>query len=416
MRAKMLPLMLGALIATGTAYAPAALAKDDAPPQPTISKELGAPIKAAQDALGQKNYQAALDALNQAEAAKAERTPYEDYIITEMRVVAYANLHDDANTATQIEKELASGQMPEADAAKRRITLVKLRYQTKDYAKFLSESEPLVQSGQAPADFVLLRCQSAYLLKDWDQTSSLCRVAIDSETKQGTKPQEVLYQMYVDSFAKRKDFNGYVDSLGEILAVYPKQDYWTDYLSFLRRRPGYSPAALEMDVYLLSDKLDLIKDGNEYLDLADIASKAALPAIESQAIDRATAKGLLTGNPDAKRMKDEAARGIADDQKNIDKSVAETLAKAKNGEPLAKLADAFASYGKYAKAIELYNTSLSKGGLKSPDVVKLHLALAQVNSGDKDQGLQGLDALLSAPGGVGDIARGWKLYLTQPQG
>lgn len=414
MRAKMLPLLVGALIATGVGATTAALAKDDAAPQQTISKELGAPMKAAQDALIAKNYQAALDALNQAEAAKAERTPYEDYIITEMRVVAYANLHDNANAIVQVEKELASGQMADADAAKRRVMLSQLYFETKDFAKFLTLSDALVQAGTAPADYNNLRCNAAYLLKDAERTATLCRIAIDAGVKSGTPAPELVYQLSLDGFAKAKDYGKYVDGLAEILKVYPKEEYWTDYLTFLRRRPGYSQA-LDLDVYQLSDKVDVLKDPNEYLDMADIANKAALPAIEAYAINRGTAKGLLGGNANAKQMAAEAARGIAEDKKSIDKSVTEVL-KAKTGEPISKLADAYASYGTYDKAIELYNTALSKGGLKNADLVKLHLALAQAAAGQQDQATQGLEALSKAPGGLGDIAYGWLLYFAKKQG
>jgi lipopolysaccharide biosynthesis regulator YciM len=106
-------------------------------------------------------------------------------------------------------------------------------------------------------------------------------------------------------------------------------------------------------------------------------------------------------------------KAAAEDQKGIDKQVAE-VSKAPTGLPLEKLGEAYASYGNYAKAIELIQKGIDKGGLKAPNDAKLHLAVAYLNAGQKDQAETRFQELTSAPEGVGELAKAWLLYIHQP--
>ncbi|TWB52715.1 tetratricopeptide repeat protein [Nitrospirillum viridazoti] len=411
MRAKFYPLMLGALLAAGIGTAQAKdKDKDATPPEKQISKELTPSLQAAGKALDEKNYQGALDAAAQAEAAKADRTPYENFYINEMRLQAYVGLNDTPHIIESLEKELASGQLPEADAAKREKTLAGLYYQNKDYTKFLEKSAVMVQKGTLPADWYTLRCQASWSLKDWAATDTNCKQAIDADEKAGKPAQEQVYQMLVDSAAQRKDYSNYVDYIAMLLQHYQKPDYWADYLAFLPRKPGFSDR-LALDLYRLSARVGAIKGGNEYLEYADLAKQATLPGEAKAALEKGQSQ--LAGNPTAKQMLAEMTKAAAEDQKGIDKQVAE-VSKAPTGLPLEKLGEAYASYGNQAKAIELIQKGIDKGGLKNPNDAKLHLAVAYLNAGQKDQAQKAFQELTSAPEGVGELAKAWLLYLNQP--
>ncbi|TWB66246.1 hypothetical protein FBZ87_11537 [Nitrospirillum amazonense] len=414
MRAKFYPLMLGALLAAGigTAQAKDKDKADATPPEKQISKELTPSLQAAQKALDEKNYQAIIDATAQAEAAKADRTPYENFFIAEMRVQAYLGLNDTPHLIDALEAELATNQLPEADAAKRERTLSQLYYQNKDYAKFLAKSDAVIQKGGATPEMYTLRCQASWSLKDWAATDTNCKQAIDADEKAGKPAQEQVYQMLVDSAAQRKDYGSYVDYIAILLQHYQKPDYWADYLGFLPRKLG--PAAsdrLALDVYRLSARVGAIKGSNEYLEYADLATRATLPGEAKAILEKGQSQ--LAGNPTAKQMLAEATKAAAEDQKGIDKQVAE-VSKAPTGLPLEKLGEAYASYGNYTKAIELIQKGIDKGGLKNPNDAKLHLAVAYLNAGQKDQAQKAFQELTSAPEGVGELAKAWLLYLNQP--
>ncbi|MBB6254144.1 tetratricopeptide repeat protein [Nitrospirillum iridis] len=411
MRAKFYPLMLGAaLLAAGIGAAHAKdKDKDAAPPEKQISKELTPSLQAAQKALEEKNYQLVLDSAAAAEAAKADRSPYEDFFINEMRLQAYVGLNDQPHIVEALEKELASGQLPEADTAKREKTLVGLYYQNKDYTKFLAKSDVMIQNGTLPQDWYALRCQASWLMKDWAATDTNCKQAIAVEEKTGKPAQEQVYQMQLDGAAQRKDFPAYADGLAEVLKYYPKQDYWSDYLLFMQKKPGFSDR-LALDIYRLMARVNAIKNGNEYLDYADLANRATLPGEAKAVLEKGQSQ--LGGNPAAKQLLAEVTKAAADDQKTIDKSVAE-VSKAPTGLPLLKLADAYSSYGQYAKALDLTQKAIDKGGLKNPNDAKLHLAVAYVNLGQKDQAEKLFNELTSAPEGLGDLAKGWLIYLHQ---
>src|SRR5580658_4080517 len=66
---------------------------------PHVSDFLVKPLQAAQDALQAQNWDLEISKLNEAQAAKGQKTPYDEYLINAMLGAAYANKHDNDHAA-----------------------------------------------------------------------------------------------------------------------------------------------------------------------------------------------------------------------------------------------------------------------------------------------------------------------------
>ena len=90
-------------------------------------------------------------------------------------------------------------------------------------------------------------------------------------------------------------------------------------------------------------------------------------------------------------------------------SSSETKAKAsKDGKLASQTGDAYLGDGNNAKAIEMYNLALSKGGVNT-DLVNLHIGIAQARMGDKAAAIASFDKVQSQPSAA--IANFWKIAL-----
>jgi Tfp pilus assembly protein PilF len=89
-----------------------------------------------------------------------------------------------------------------------------------------------------------------------------------------------------------------------------------------------------------------------------------------------------------------------------------TAGSAATGKVALSTADAYLGYGDNDKAIALYKTALTKGGIDT-DTANTHLGVALFRAGQKDAARAAFTAV-NANGTRGDIAAFWLLYLDQP--
>jgi tetratricopeptide (TPR) repeat protein len=122
---------------------------------------------------------------------------------------------------------------------------------------------------------------------------------------------------------------------------------------------------------------------NAYMEAAQLALLAGLPGDAKAILDKGYAAGALGKDAQAdreKRLAAMAAQQAGDDAKTLAQQESDA-AKAANGLASEKLAEAYASYGQYDKAIAAYQKALQKAGLAHPDDAKLHLGIAYLAAG-----------------------------------
>jgi hypothetical protein len=107
-----------------------------------------------------------------------------------------------------------------------------------------------------------------------------------------------------------------------------------------------------------------------------------------------------------------AIKQEAEGKTGIEKDVQEALA-AKGGDELVRVGYTYVTMGQVDKGIATIEQGIAKGGLKRPEDAKLHLGLAQLQSG-KNKG-KAVQTLRSVQGndGAADLGRLWAVYANQ---
>jgi tetratricopeptide (TPR) repeat protein len=367
-----------------------------------VRPEVGKPLQAAAAALKARRAREAL-----AEVAKAEgvpgRTAYENFLIQQMKGSA-ANAAGDYDTAIgAFESVLQSGRVSGREAADMVKAIAVGYYQKKDYAKASQWTQRYFKEGGGDPAMRTMLLQSYYLGGD---CGSVNRVVASDESR-GASEEEL--QMLLNCYQRSRDNGGYVATMEKLVLYHPKKEYWTDLLSRVQKKPGFSDR-LALHVYRLRLATGNLKDANDYMEMAQLALQAGSPAEAKQVVDKGYETKALGTSKDAERharLRALVEKSVAASQQDRAKDEREALS-APSGEELVKLGMNYVYEGKADKGLPLIEQGIKKGGLRRPEDAKLTFGEAQLLAGHKQRAVQTLKTV-SGNDGTADLARLWVL-------
>src|ERR1044072_6463353 len=235
--------------------------------------------------------------------------------------------------------------------------------------------------------------------------------AIDAKKAAGQKPDVSWYKCAVAKTYATCDRTATAAWMMRQLGDYPTVENWRKVFVIYRDSLDKSGTPLDraqkIDLFRLLRFTGALADLNDYFDYASFAAAAGLPWEAATVIDEGKKAGKIpAGNADFAKVAASAATSIANEG-SLDKLAAQS----KTGKEAAGTADAFLASANYAKALEVYDSALAKGGVDA-DAVNLHRGIALVQLGRKDEARTAFGAVHAAP--LSDIAKFWVVWLGMP--
>src|SRR5487761_198476 len=379
---------LGAAMACGASLAGITPARAAAPAH-TVSREVGKPLKAAQEDLQKADYSGALSKLNEADAMP-KKTPYEQHLIHEMEGYAYVRSHQYVQAAKALEPGLTDGFLDAAQIPQRTVALAQLNYQIKNYDKAIEYGTQAIDKGYADAQMPTLVGQAYYLKNDWRGVQHFERQQVANDEKKGQTPTNEALQLLLSSCLKLSDENCTDNALQELVVYHPKPEYWQQLLYSMFKTVKSDRNLLQ--TYRLAEEVNVLKRPEDFTDFAQLAIEAGSPG-------------------EAQHLLADAQRASKRDQQTLDKNAREAAA-ASNGQQDVGLGLAYIGYQQYDKAIQALTQGISKGGLKSAGEAHLLLGIAQFKAGNKDAALKSFKSVKGDPT-LERIATLWSLRARQ---
>jgi hypothetical protein len=254
--------------------------------------------------------------------------------------------------------------------------------------------------------------QAYYFNNDFANAQKATSQAIEAYNAAGQAPTEALYQLLYSCATKQNDAKAAAAAIEQLVAAYPKQDYWLDLIQRTLKKPGVS-GKLDLDIYRFEDAAGLLTKTNDYIEFAELAIQAGLPGEAQTVVDKGYKANLLGQGAEADRhgrLRDMAKRSVDSDKSGL--AAAETEAgKKPDGTGLVNTGLDYYGYGQYDKAITLIQAGIAKGGLKSVDEAKLHLGIVQLAAGKKPDAVATWKSM-KAGEPSDDIARLWLIKVT----
>ena len=376
-----------------------ALAQKSEPVRP----EVGKPLQEAQALIKQRKGREALAEVAEAEAAP-NRTAYENFLIQQMRGSAAVIAGDNDAVIRAFGAVLESGRVSGRAELPLIQAIAVAHYRKKDYGKAAQWSQRYFREGGSDGAMRTMLLQSHYLGNDCTSVNKML------EGSNGRKPAEEELQILANCYLRQNDTGGYVGTIEKLVVHYPKKQYWTDLLARVQKKPGFSDR-LALDVYRLRLATGNLASANDYMEMAQLAVQAGVPAEAKSVIEKGYEAGALGKGDQAERharLRDLVEKTLAESR--AARAAAEREAQsARDGEALLALGFNYVHEGDAKKGLALMEQGIRKGGLKRPEDAKLRLGEAQLQAGQKQRGVQTLRGV-KGKDGTADLARLWVLH------
>ena len=379
---------------------------------PTVRPEVGKPLQAAIDLLKAKRAKEALASVREAQAVP-DKTPYESYIVTRVLGQAAAGAGDSATAASALETAAASSVAPESERRQLLAAAAGQYYALKDYAKAAALATKYFQQGGTDKAVRTIYVQSLYLGNNFATAAREIAADIEAEEAAGKPPPEEQLQLLANAYLQAKDTLWYGRAMEKLVTYYPKREYWLNVLHTLVARPGFSER-LAIDVARLKLETGTMRAAQEYVDLAQLTLIEGFPAEAVKVIDKGYAAGVLGVGPEAdrhRRLKDLAAKNLAEDKKNIARDEKQEAA-AKDGKTLFNEGFNYVLHGKTEKGFAMMQQGIRGGGFTRPDHAKLQLGYAYHLVGQDEKAIQTFKTVQGTDGAAA-LARLWVIRLNR---
>jgi tetratricopeptide (TPR) repeat protein len=348
--------------------------------------------------------------------AMPNRTPYEDYILNRMKLALGSASANDAMAMSALETVINSGRLPANEQADFVQALGNYHYNAKNYPKAIELMKRYQKESATPEKVRSALVRAYYLSGDFaNAKAELLPIIADAE-KAGKAPEPEDLRLLGSSAAKLKDDPTYIMAMEKLVTYHPSDDYWTDLLSRMQRKPTWNDR-FRLDVLRLKDMAVKTLDPLEYTEMAELALLAGFPTEAKKAMDEGYAEGVMGKGNNAgphKALRDKANKQAADDAKNISAGEASAM-KSKDGTGLVNLGYAYVTMDQFDKGIKLMEQGIAKGGLKRADESKLRLAIAYAKAGRKADAVKAFEGL-KGNDGLTDLSKYWITYVNGPVG
>jgi tetratricopeptide (TPR) repeat protein len=367
-----------------------------------IGAKIAKPLRAAQEAINAKSWDAAQASL--AEAAAIEpKTPYEAFMVDELGWYVQVQKKNYAGAIEALSRAVASGFVPEADLPRRYKALTQLNYEVKQYAQVVEYGKKALAVGP-DNDVMMLVAHSLYLAEDF----AGARAFVDANVSATAKPNEQLLMIGLRSCYELNDRPGTMRALEALVRHYPAPKYWTDLLT-----NQLYETKVERDlraIYRLMADTNTLKKPEDFSEMASTLMTGGFPTEAKAVLERGLAANAFSGDALTRAQGDlQRARSAADADRKELAGADQALASAKTGTQMVAMGKLFFSVGDYAKAADAIRKGLAKGGLTDADDANALLGIALVRGGKGSESIEAFSQVRDPK--LAEVARLWKLHV-----
>lgn len=401
-------LAVAAVLAAVTISAPAVAQKKPAAAAagPKLSKPVQSLLAQAQTAQTAGDHPGALTLLNQA-LAVPKATPEDKLWTYRLMLNSAQATKDNALLKTSIEGSLATGQVSPTDEVKFRTALRGLAIQAKDYQGAIQQGTRIAALN--PSDAKLqYELAGVYQLANQQKPAYDAAVkAIATAKAAGAVPEE--YYKTAAKLALDNNMSAeFASTSAGWLGSYPTPENWRTILTLFRDSAKFDDQG-SLDVFRLMHVTGSLASEKDYYEYAETANSRGYPGEAKLIIDEGLAKGKLsTAKTYTKELQAVVNPKVARDKASLAGLEGDSK-KAANGKLALSTGDAYLGHGNYAKAIEMYQLALQKGGIDAA-TANTRLGIAYGKAGQKAEAEAALKAVTGG-GARQQLAEYWLIWL-----
>lgn len=404
--------LVGLVLAVAAPHAFAADAKSNSKDDPKnaaknedkLRPDLAKPMAEIQDAIKQKNYQAAIAKLNDAEAATKDKTPYETYIIDRMRGAAYGGAGDLVSAAKNFSAAIDTGKMPPPDQPEIMLSLEQRFFTAKDYPNTIVWGQRYLKSGGTSEAVKASLAAAEFSTGDFASATRDVQALVAAADLAGQKAPEQALTVLAASYLREKDEPNYMRAVERLVTDYPSPEYWASLLSHLATNSRLSDQML-LNIRRLQRATGVLTS-NEYASLIELDLQEAISSEAKNVADEGAGKGLV---PKATQARADGAAAV--DRAKLDRDAKEAAGFG-DGNVLSSIGYTYVGFGDYQKGIAALQQGIAKGGLKHPEETKMQLGIAYYQAGQLPKAIETFNSFPGS-GPTAQLAHYWAIKAKQ---
>jgi tetratricopeptide (TPR) repeat protein len=398
---------VAALLPAATAQAAEAAANK------VTTKAVAEPLKKAQEAMKNKQWDAALTEIKKAQASE-KKTPFEAYQIDEFLSYVLIQQKKFSEATPVFERMLNSGFMPAEQVDERTKTVAQLYFQIKDYKKSAEWAKKWLDKHPGNEEMSVLLGQSYYLLNDYKNAATVMLGVANAAEKAGRVPAENGLQIVLSSYFKLDNKDGIAEALKKLVRYYPKAEYWENLLDIYRRKD--SSDRVTLGFYRLMNDVGTLKQADDYVEMAQLAIDAGVPGEAQAIVEKGVQNGTLKSDDKTTQGRYDRLLAGAKKSAGTDKpqlpQLAKEAEKATQGQAYVALGQAYLSYNMFDEAIDALKKGIAKSGVTDVDEAQISLGIAYLRKGQKDLARQTFKAV-KPDSKWHDLAEMWEIRTQQ---
>ncbi len=380
--------VVAALAAAGLVAQPA-LAQKPTPAQPapaqpaarkyTFSPEARKPLTDLQAAINKKDEAAYPAALAAAQAAV--KNSDDKYALAKLTLQHAEQVNDPAARLVAYQAVLASGG---ADAAETQLishNIGILAGAASNWALVESALGPAVAANPSDIDDVVNLARAKIELKKNAEALPLLLHAIQLSEASGKPAPEGWYKNALGLAYQTHNNEVVAQMNAALLKSYPSGQNLSNAI-LIYNGGAELPKDIQLDLYRLMFASGGMNQSGEFLLLANMLDVSGLPGEEKTVLESAIRSGKVH-DAAAQQMLQRTNARVAEDRAALP-GLDQKARAATTGTLALSTASAYASYGDYAKAADLYHVALQKGGV-DPNLVNTRLGIALALAGRRPE-------------------------------
>ncbi len=357
------------------------------PPANVVSKKVVAPFKAASAAYQGGQYAVVLTKLEEADAV-SEKTPYDQFVIGELRALAFIGLNKFPEALAIYEDHQSTQELLEPAAVEVRLkVMTQLAFESKSFEKAVGFGKQWMATHPDDTAMLDLIARASYIGNDFKAALDTLNTAIGIAESNGKTPNESWLKLLPSCSARLEDQAGVLAGYAKLVRYYPKPEYWTKSLELLLSIDKSDAAQLYI-LRLMADTGVLTKP-EYYLEYSQRAIDKAMPGEAAKAMEEGFEKKAL-GVASKDKERDQRELATARDKAKADRSQLPEIekevrtSKANTGQVEVGLGLAYFSHQMYQEAVPMLESGIAKGGLRNLDDVRMMLGIANLRLGQKE--------------------------------
>lgn len=331
-----------------------------------ISKQIARQMVAAQDAMKARKWQESLTKLREAEAVPGSKSQFDLFHISEMRSYVYTNLRQEADAARELETGLNSPCLPEAKRLSHLKALVGLYSGLRNYPKVIDYGNRALKISRDP-DMQVQVAQAYYQSGNNRESVRVMNELLANFDQRGQTPKEQQLLLVLSACDRANDNACVSRVLEKLVQNYPKPEYWQNLMKALRR--GDTDDIQKLNVMRLSAHVNVLKDPDEYKEMAQLALDEQLAAEAQAVLEQGFTKKVFADKRQIDvntRLLTKAKSSAATEKAELAKKDAAARAAA-TGDADVKLGAQYLAFGDATKAAEALQRGIAKGSIAKGD-------------------------------------------------